>query len=54
MTKEEALALIDNHKNKLTDPIEHLNWVWLRVFLLQIDDNQWDVYMGEVAKQIGK
>ena len=41
MTKEEALNLIDNHKNKLVNPVEMLGWTWLRVLVLSITNEEW-------------
>ncbi len=46
MTKQEVLALIDAHKNKLIHPVELLDWTWLRVIILQIPDEEWDTYVG--------
>lgn len=42
MTKTEAVALIDAHKNKLINPVEMLDWTWLRVIINQIPDDQWE------------
>lgn len=42
MTKKEALALIDAHKNKLVHPVELLRWTWLRVIILQTTDEEWE------------
>lgn len=41
MTKEEALQLIDDHKNKLINPVEMLSWVHLRVVILNISEDEW-------------
>lgn len=41
MTKEMALTLIDNHKNKLTNPVDMLEWTWLRVIINQLTDDEW-------------
>lgn len=49
MNKSEALALIDEHKNKLINPVEILNWTWLRVFILQIPEDEFDKYMEQAA-----
>jgi hypothetical protein len=51
MTKNEALALIDNHKNRLTDPVEMLHWTWLRVIILKISYVEWEQYV-ERAKEV--
>ena len=42
MTKLEALILIDNHKNKLLNPVEMLHWTWLRVIIAQLSDEAWN------------
>lgn len=42
MTKQEAIALIDNHKNALIDPAEMLRWTWLRVIVNQLTEAEWD------------
>jgi len=52
MTKTEALALIDEHKNKLTNPVEMLHWVWLRVTILKISDEAWVMASGEAATSL--
>ena len=41
MTKAEALALIDAHKNGLNNPVEMLQWTWLRVIINMITDDEW-------------
>lgn len=45
MNKNEALKLIDNHKNALIDPVAMLHWTWLRVIILQIPDPAWEGYL---------
>jgi hypothetical protein len=52
MTKQEALELIDYHKNKLIDPIEMLKWSWLRLLILKIDDNKWNDLMKDIEDTI--
>jgi hypothetical protein len=42
MTKSEALKLIDDHKNKMINPMEMLQWTWLRVIILKIEDDEWE------------
>lgn len=42
MTKVEALKMIDQHKNKLIDPVEALHWTWLRVIINQLTEDEWD------------
>jgi hypothetical protein len=41
-TKQEALDLIDEHKNRLVDPVAMLRWTILRVTILEIPEGQWD------------
>jgi hypothetical protein len=50
MDKQKILEMIDDHKNKLIDPVEMLNWVWLRVFINQIPDEDFHRYMEQTAK----
>lgn len=54
MTKEEAIALIDAHKNALIDPVEMLHWTWLRVFLLKISDDEWEEVMGRAVETLSR
>ena len=42
MTKNQALKMIDDHKNKMTDPLEMLDWAWLRVIVSEIPDVHWE------------
>lgn len=51
MEKEDALALIDNHKNALINPVEMLHWTWLRVFILKITDDEWDTIMSRAVEE---
>jgi len=41
MTREQAIELIDQHKNRLINPVEMLNWTWLRVIILNLSDEDW-------------
>lgn len=50
MTKDEALQLIDDHKNALVDPLAMLHWTWLRVIILAIPDEEWEKYLMEAVK----
>ena len=51
MTREEAITLIDEHKNKLINPVEMLHWTWLRVIILSMSDEHWFAAL-EKAKDI--
>jgi hypothetical protein len=42
MTKSDALALIDAHKNVLIDPTTMLNWTWLRIIVSNITHEEWE------------
>jgi hypothetical protein len=42
MTREEALALIDGHKNKLINPVEMLHWTYLRVIINSFTEGEWE------------
>lgn len=50
MTRLEAIALIDGHKNKLINPVEMLNWTWLRVIINQMTDEQWNEACGKATE----
>lgn len=50
MTKEEALRLIDDHRNKLLSPVEMLHWTWLRLIVLQIPEPEWELYVLGAAE----
>lgn len=52
MTKEDALLVIDNHKNKLLDPVEMLHWTWLRVIIANIPDGEWDAALEHAAETL--
>ena len=54
MTKDEALALIDAHKNKLINPVEMLHWTWLRVIILNININAWNDALGKAEDTLRK
>ena len=48
MTKIEALALIDEAKSGIINPVILLNWVWLRLFIVAHTDKEFDLYMRRV------
>lgn len=41
MTKEQALKLIDDHKNNLINPVEMLKWSWLRLIIHKMSEKDW-------------
>lgn len=54
MTKEEALKLIDAHKNNLVDPVAMLQWTWVRLIILNVDADQWERACGKAAEIAAK
>lgn len=52
MTKEEAIALIDAHKDKLVHPREMLDWVWLRVIILHMTEEAWSEALGKAEETL--
>lgn len=50
MSKQQMLKLIDDYKNKLINPVEMLNWTWVRVFIAQIPDDEFDKYMIQASE----
>jgi hypothetical protein len=54
MTKEEALKLIDDHKNKLINPVEMLHWTWLRVIIVNLSDEAWFDALAEAQETLSK
>ena len=54
MRKQEALDLIDVHKNKLINPVEMLHWTWLRVIILTTTDKEWEELVGRAMEILAK
>jgi hypothetical protein len=54
MTKEQAIAFIDEQKNKLVNPVEMLHWTWLRVIILKMDDDAWNTALIEAHKVLSR
>ena len=50
MTRTEAIALIDGHKNALINPVEMLHWTWMRVIINNLTDEQWDEACGKAVE----
>lgn len=50
MTKEEALKMIDEHKNSLINPVNILNWTWLRLIVLHMADGAWDAAVEKATE----
>jgi hypothetical protein len=54
MSKDEALKLIDNHKNALINPVEMLHWTYLRVIINKITNDEWKSFMDRAAEVLSK
>lgn len=54
MTKNQALELIDTHKNKLINPMELLDWTWLRVIIAEIDKDQWEAALNKALNVLSQ
>jgi hypothetical protein len=52
MNKQDAIALIDAHKNKLINPVEMLHWTWIRVIINQMPDDVWDAYSDMAEREV--
>jgi hypothetical protein len=49
MTKQDALNIIDAQNKKTIHPVELLHWVWLRVIINQIPEEDWERYVGSAT-----
>lgn len=54
MTKTHVLEMIDNHKNSLIDPVEMLDWTWLRLIVLNIQDHVWEELVLRAAEDASR
>jgi hypothetical protein len=54
MTKEEALKLIDHHKNGLVNPVEMLAWTHLRVIIFSMTDEAWEAEQNKAAEILSR
>jgi len=54
MRKAEAIELIDNHKNKLVDPVAMLHWSWLRVVLHSLPEKEWDAAVEKAVETLSQ
>lgn len=50
MTKQDALNIIDRRNKALINPVEMLHWVWLRVIINAISDDEWEKYVALAAE----
>ncbi len=49
MDKDTAIEMIDQIKGSMINPVEMLNWIWLRMIIKEIPQEQWDIYLANVA-----
>lgn len=54
MTKAEAITMIDDHKNKLINPVEILHWTWLRVIINQLSEEAWNACLEDATEIMSK
>lgn len=54
MTREEALTLIDDHKNKMINPLEILPWTWLRCIIYHMTDEEWEVALWRAMEVLAR
>lgn len=54
MTKEEAVKMIDDHKNVMVNPLDLLKWTWLRVIVNSMDDEEWDELVNRATETLAK
>ena len=54
MTKEAALDLIDDRKNELIDPVEMLNWTWLRVIIDNVSEAAWQQALDDASETLSR
>jgi hypothetical protein len=50
MERDEAVKLIDDHKNKLIHPVEMLHWTRLRVIINNIEPAAWDAAVTKMVE----
>lgn len=55
MRKEEAVALIYEHKNrKIINPVELLHWTWLYVIVSNLSDEAWEAALEKGMEVLSK
>jgi len=54
MTKNEALQLIDNHRDTMTDPVAMLRWTYLRVVILKLPEETWNVAVDNAEETLSR
>lgn len=54
MEQSEAINLIDNYKNKLINPVEMLDWTWIRVIINSISPDEWEELISRANEVMSK
>lgn len=54
MRREEALKMIDDHKNKMINPVEMLHWTWLRVIINSLTEGEWETAVEKATETLSK
>jgi len=56
MTRDEAVLLIDTHKNneQMVNPVDLLEWTWLRVIVDNVSDDAWDEALERAKEILGR
>lgn len=52
--QQDFIKMIDDHKNKLIDPVEMLNWTALRVILNSIAPDEWEELSSRATEVMSK
>jgi hypothetical protein len=54
MTRQEAINLIDKHKNALVNPVEMLHWTWLRVIIKYVPEEAWESALKRAEEALSR
>jgi hypothetical protein len=54
MRRDEAIKMIDDHKNKLVHPVEMLHWTWLRVIINNLSESEWETAVEKAQEIMSK
>jgi len=52
MDKNQILKMIDDHKNKLINPVELLGWTWLRFMIYNMTNEEWENLVERTAREM--
>ena len=54
MRRIEAIKLIDDHKNKLVNPVDMLHWTWLRVIINSLTEGEWEMAVEKATETLSQ